>query len=141
MSREQMSRGPISRQEYVALAEFRYALRVFQRFSEDAARTAGVTPAQHQLVLAVKGWPGAEAPSVSDIADRLQLRNHSTVELVRRAEQAGLVTTHPDAGDHRRQLIDVTRRGDALLASLSALHRDGLRRFRAEMNDILEELG
>lgn len=141
MSREQMSRGPISRQEYVALAEFRYALRVFQRFSEDAARTAGVTPAQHQLVLAVKGWPGAEAPSVSDIADRLQLRNHSTVELVRRAEQAGLVTTHPDAGDHRRQLIDVTRRCDALLASLSALHRDELRRFRAEMNDILEELG
>ena len=136
-----MSSRPISRREYVTLAEFRHALRVFQRFSEDAARSAGVTPAQHQLVLAVKGWPGSDSPSVSDMADRLQLRNHSTVELVRRAEQAGLVTTHVDPEDHRRQLIDVTERGNALLASLSALHRDELRRVRAEMNDILAELG
>ena len=60
---------------------------MFQRFSEDAARSAGVTPAQHQLVLAIKGWPRPDPPAVSDIADRLQLRNHSTVELVRRAEQ------------------------------------------------------
>lgn len=135
-----MSKRPISRHEYVTLAEFRYALRVFQRFSEDAARRAGVTPAQHQLVLAVKGWPVSEPPSMSDIADRLQLRNHSTVELVRRAEQAGLVTTHADPDDHRRQLIAVTDHGDALLASLSTLHRDELRRFRAQMNDILAEL-
>jgi DNA-binding MarR family transcriptional regulator len=114
---------------------------VFQRFSEDAARSAGVTPAQHQLVLAIKGWPRPDRPSVSDIAERLQLRTHSTVELVRRAEQAGLVTTHVDADDHRRQLLEVTDCGERLLASLSALHRDELRRFRTEMNDLLEELG
>lgn len=135
------SSSPVSRQDYVTLAEFRHALRVFQRFSEDAARSAGVTPAQHQLVLAVKGWPRPDPPSVSDIADRLQLRNHSTVELVRRAEQSGLVTTHVDADDHRRQLLEVTDHGERLLASLSALHRDELRRFRAEMNTLLEELG
>jgi DNA-binding MarR family transcriptional regulator len=135
-----MNARPVSRQDYIALASFRHSLRVFHRFSEDAARAAGVTPAQHQLVLAVKGWPGAEPPSVSDVADRLQLRNHSTVELVRRAEQAGLVTTHADPHDHRRQLLEVTDHGERLLASLSALHRDELRRFRAEMNDILEEL-
>ena len=132
---------PVSRQAYITLAEFRYALRVFQRFSEDAARSAGVTPAQHQLVLAVKGWPRPEPPSVSDIAERLQLRTHSTVELVRRAEQANLVTTHVDPDDHRRQLLEVTEHGERLLASLSALHRDELRRFRAEMHDRLEELG
>jgi DNA-binding MarR family transcriptional regulator len=136
-----MSQRPVSRQDYVALAEFRYALRVFHRFSEDAARSAGVTPAQHQLVLAVKGWPRPEPPSVSDIAQRLQLRTHSTVELVRRAEQEGLVTTHVDPEDQRRQLLEVTVRGEELLAALSALHRDELRRFRAEMNDILGELG
>ena len=136
-----MSSKPVSRQDYVTLAEFRHALRVFQRFSEDAARSAGVTPAQHQLVLAVKGWPRSEPPSVSDIAERLQLRTHSTVELVRRAEQAGLVTTHVDPDDHRRQLLEVTEHGERLLASLSALHRDELRRFRAEMHDRLEELG
>ena len=68
----------------------RHALRVFLRFSEQAARSAGVTPAQHELVLAVKGWPEDSAPSISDLADQLQLRNHSTVELVRQAEQAGL---------------------------------------------------
>lgn len=136
-----MSTSPISHREYVALARFRHALRVFQRFSEDAARSAGVTPAQHQLVLAIKGWPDADAPSVSDIADRLQLRNHSTVELVQRAEQAGLVTTRADAEDHRRQLLEVTPRGEELLASLSTLHRNELRRFRTEMNDVLGELG
>lgn len=135
-----MNARPVSRQDYIALARFRHALRVFQRFSEDAARAAGVTPAQHQLVLAVKGWSRPEPPSVSDIADQLQLRTHSTVELVRRAEQADLVTTHVDTRDHRRQLLEVTGHGDQLLASLSALHRDELRRFRAEMNDILEEL-
>lgn len=135
------SSRPVSRQDYITLAEFRYALRVFQRFSEDAARSAGVTPAQHQLVLAIKGWPRPDRPSVSDIAERLQLRTHSTVELVRRAEQTGLVTTHVDADDHRRQLLEVTDCGERLLASLSALHRDELRRFRTEMNDLLEELG
>jgi DNA-binding MarR family transcriptional regulator len=136
-----MSSRPVSRHDYVTLAEFRYALRVFQRFSEDAARSAGVTPAQHQLVLAVKGWPRPEPPSVSDIAERLQLRTHSTVELVRRAEQAGLVTTRVDTDDHRRQLLEVTDHGEQLLAALSALHRDELRRFRTEMNDLLGELG
>jgi DNA-binding MarR family transcriptional regulator len=136
-----MSSRPVSRRDYVTLAEFRHALRVFQRFSEDAARAAGVTPAQHQLVLAIKGWPRPEPPSVSEIAERLQLRIHSTVELVRRAEQAGLVTTRVDVDDHRRQLLEVTDHGEQLLASLSALHRDELRRFRTEMHDLLEELG
>ena len=136
-----MNDRPLSNADYQVLASFRHALRVFARFSENAARSAGVTPAQHQLVLAVKGWPRPEPPSVSDIAERLQLRTHSTVELVRRAEQANLVTTHVDPDDHRRQLLEVTEHGERLLASLSALHRDELRRFRAEMHDLLEELG
>jgi len=136
-----MSSHPIAQRDYVALARFRRALRVFQRFSEDAARDAGITPAQHQLTLAVKGWGGRGRPSVSELADALQLRRHSTVELVRRTEAAGLVVAETDPADHRRQLVSVTDAGETVLASLSAMHRDELRRFRSEMNHVLRELG
>lgn len=135
-----MDHRPIAQHDYVALARFRRALRVFQRFSENAARAAGVTPAQHQLMLAVKGFDGTGPPSVSELADALQLRTHSTVELVGRAQAAELLETAMDPADHRRQLVTVTPRGEELLSSLSALHRDELRRFRSEMNEVLREL-
>jgi DNA-binding MarR family transcriptional regulator len=127
--------------EYRALAEFRYALRVFQRTSEEAARDAGVTPAQHQLLLAIRGYAGEGAPSTSAVAERLQQRVHSVVELVDRAVDAGLVRRRTDPGDGRRQLLELTARGARLLAALSAFHRDELRRFRTRMVDVLRELG
>jgi DNA-binding MarR family transcriptional regulator len=131
---------PLSQREYRALAEFRHALRVFLRFSEDAARAAGVTPAQHQLLLAVQGWNGDDAPTISELAERLQLKNHSTVELVQRATTAGLVEAGTDAHDGRRHLVKLTDAGRTILSSLSVQHRDELRRFRSEMTDILHEL-
>jgi DNA-binding MarR family transcriptional regulator len=130
----------LSDADYRTLARFRYALRKFLRFSEDAARDAGVTPSQHQLLLAVRGFSDEDAPAVSDLAELLQLRHHSVVELVNRAEDAGLVRRQTDPEDARRQLVRVTRRGERLLARLSAVHRDELRRFRAEMLDVLWEL-
>jgi DNA-binding MarR family transcriptional regulator len=130
----------LSPRDYRALAEFRYALRVFLRFSEDAAREAGITPAHHQLLLAVKGWDGERPPTISDLAQRLQLKNHSTVELVQRATSAGLVESDSDADDGRRHLVVLTELGDAILGSLSIQHRDELRRFREEMTDVLQEL-
>lgn len=133
--------GPsLSLSEYRSLARFRHALRVFQRFSEDAARAAGITPAQHQLLLAVKGWTGDGPPTITDIAEQLQLKHHSTVELVQRAAVAGLVEASIDATDGRRHLTDLTDFGEAILTSLSLQHRDELRRFRNEMNDVLREL-
>lgn len=131
---------PLSDGDYATLARFRHALRVFLHFSEDAARSAGMTPAQHQLLLALKGWDHGEPPSIAELADVLQLRPHSTAELVHRAVSAGLVRTSADPGDHRRQLSTLTERGEALLASLSLQHRDELRRFRSQMNDVLGEL-
>ena len=116
------------------------ALRVFLRFSEDAARSAGITPAQHQLLLAIKGWGGDGDPTIADLAEVLQLRHHSTVELVQRAAAAGLVTTAPDPADQRRQLATITDRGEELLATLSLQHRDELRRFRSQLHDVLDQL-
>lgn len=135
-----MTGRPVSQRDYRSLARFRHALRVFQRFSEEAARAAGVTPSQHQLMLAIKGFAGGGSPTVGDLAEALQLRHHSTVELIQRAVRNGLLTTETDASDNRRQLIGLTPKGEEILASLSSLHRDELRRFRTEMNDILGEL-
>ena len=130
----------LSDRDYQALARFRHALRVFQRFSEDAARRAGTTPAQHQLLLAIRGHRGDRPPVVGDIADALQLRHHSVVELIDRADAAGLVRRTADPADQRRQQVRLTDAGRELLEALSKTHRDELRRFRAEMFDVLREL-
>src|SRR5690606_30729116 len=99
MARSPARATPLSDRDYRALAEFRSALRRFLHFSEQAAREAGITPAQHQLLLAVRGFAGPGTPVVGDLAEALQLRHHSTVELVDRAERAGLVTRVPDPDD------------------------------------------
>jgi DNA-binding MarR family transcriptional regulator len=126
--------------DYRAIAGFRRSLRSFLRFSEEAARAAGVTPAQHQLLLAIQGHPGDRPPSVGELADALQLRHHSTVELVDRAEAAGLVRREPDAADARRHLLSLTSRGSDVLAQLSWLHRTELLRFRQDVLSHLERL-
>jgi DNA-binding MarR family transcriptional regulator len=126
--------------EYRTLARFRFALRVFLRFSEDAARAAGLTPNQHQLLLAARGHPEAP-PTITDLAEWLQLRHNSTVELVDRAVEAGLLERQEDEHDRRRQRLALTARGDAVLQSLSKAHREELRRFREEMAEVLQELG
>ncbi|MCU1454986.1 MAG: MarR family transcriptional regulator [Acidimicrobiales bacterium] len=131
---------PMSDAAYRSLARFRHALRTFQRFSETAAREAGLTPAQHQLLLAIRGHDGEGAPSLTEVADRLQLKLHSAGELAGRAVEKGLVERWPDPTDGRRTLVGLTAAGAVELARLSVLHRDELRRFRREMNDVLREL-
>lgn len=131
---------PLTEAQYRSLARFRHALRRFQRFSEDAARSAGLTPSQHQLLLAVRGFDGPDAPSVTAIGELLQLQLHSAGELVGRAESNGLVERRADPADGRRTLVHLTTDGMAMLEGLSVQHRDELRRFRREMNDVLREL-
>jgi DNA-binding MarR family transcriptional regulator len=133
--------GPVvSDSEYQALARFRRALRTFLHFSEQAARAAGLTPAQHQLLLAIKGSDSGTAPTLGEIADSLKLRHHSAVELVDRASAAGLVTRQHDPHDARRQRVILTGLGEGKLARLSALHRSELRRFQQEINAVLASL-
>jgi DNA-binding MarR family transcriptional regulator len=136
-----MSRAvALSDREYEALARFRHALRVFQRFSEQAARDEGITPSQHQLLLAIRGYGGGTPPVVGDLADAMQLKHHSVVELIDRAEEAGLVDRAADPSDLRRQRILLTETGRRVLEHLSVVHRDELRRFRTQMFNVLREL-
>ncbi len=113
--------------DYGALAEFRYQIRRFLRFSEDAARAAGVEPQQHQLLLAMKGLRPDERPSVRALAERMQLLHNSTVELVNRMEQTGLVQRHRGEEDRREVLISPTPKGERLLRELTAHHQEELR--------------
>ena len=126
--------------DYRALAEFRHALRRFLSFSERAAREHGLTPAQHQLMLAIRGFAGPGRPSTSDLADLLELRLHSVGELVDRAVANGLVIRRTDPDDARRSLVAVTDTGLHELDSLSMIHRSELRTFRHELVSILGAL-
>lgn len=133
-----MSARPLSDRDYQALARFRHALRVFLRFSEEAARAEGLTPAQHQLLLAIRGHP--DVPTVGDLADVLQVRSNSVVGLLDRAEAAGLTRSAADPEDGRRRRIELTPAGAAVLERLSSRHRAELRGFRDEMAELLQQL-
>ena len=109
--------------EYRALAAVRHRIRRFLTFSESAAREAGIEPQQHQLLLAIRGLPAGEAATVTAIADRLQIRHHSAVELSGRAERAGWITRAADVGDARRVTLRLTARGASILERLSRAHR------------------
>jgi len=122
---------PLTKQDFEALAQFRFAIRRYLRFSEETVRDHGLAPQQYVLMLAIKGFPDRDWATVRELADRLQLRHHSVVELINRVQAQGLVerAAHPDDGRAVRVLL--TAEGEALLGRLSALHRDELRRMEA----------
>jgi DNA-binding MarR family transcriptional regulator len=114
----------------VDLAGFRYQLRKFLRFSENAARACGVTPQQHQLMLGVAGFTGRGSATVSELAEFLQGRLHSIVGLVERAEQSGLVRSRKSSSDRRVVIVSLTPRGEEILAQLAELHHEQAQRLR-----------
>lgn len=124
---------PLTKQDFEALARFRFGIRRYLRFSEEAVRRDGLTPQQYQLLLALKGFPGREWATVRELADRLQLRHHSVVELVDRAQGQGLVERGAHPSDGRVVRVSLTSEGEQVLARLSALHRDQLRRMDAAL--------
>jgi DNA-binding MarR family transcriptional regulator len=123
------SLDPLTKQDFEALARFRFGIRRYLRFSEETVRRHGVTPQQYQLMLALKGYPERDWAVVRELADRLQLRHHSVVELVDRAQSQGLVQRTADPDDARAVRVLLTDEGEQLLGRLSALHRDELRRM------------
>jgi DNA-binding MarR family transcriptional regulator len=130
--------------DYPALLVFRTALRRFNRWSEQQAEAAGLTHAQHQLLLAIKGHGDPRGPTIGDVADYLLLRHHSAVELVNRAEAAGLVQRCADPDRYRVVRLTLTRKGADTLQRLAAQHLDELAHLAPAMEAlwrVLEQAG
>ncbi len=119
----------LTKRDFEELARFRFNIRRYLRFSEEAVRAQGITPQHYQLMLALKGFPGREWASMRELADRLQLRHHSVVELVDRAHKQSLVERLPDPADARGVRVQLTEDGEQALTRLSELHRDELQRM------------
>jgi DNA-binding MarR family transcriptional regulator len=124
-----MANRVLAPRDFERLAAFRYALRKFLRFSEDAARRARTFPAQYLLLLFVRGF-GARRPTIADLAERLQVSHQSAVELIDRSERAGLVRRQRDRVDARRVRIRLTPKGSRLLIRLVREHYAGLAELR-----------
>ena len=126
--------------QYETLAAFRYALRKFIHFSETAAQAAGITPQQHQALLAIKGFPGRDRITVGELAERLQLRHHSTVGLIDRLVLDKLVARAPSIADRRQVIIQLTGRGEKTLEKLSTMHRKQLQHIGPELSRLLDQI-
>lgn len=130
----------LNRAEYQLLAAFRYALRQFLRFSEESARAVGIEPQQHQALLAIKGFPGRDKITISELAERLQIKHHSAVGLASRLVANGFATREENPDDRRQVYLTLTRRGESLLEQLAAVHKEELRRLGPEIHALLARL-
>ena len=130
----------LTAQDYRALAEFRYQIRRFLHFSEKAARSAGLNPQQHQVLLALKGLPIGVEPNIGEIAQRLHIRHHSAVELTDRLTERRLVEKRHSPADRRRVLLEITAEGEALLRKLSLTHRAQLESLGVNLVEALKQL-
>lgn len=126
--------------DYRRLLQFRTGLRRFLHWSEEQAEKAGLTPAQHQLLLAVRGHDGDLGPTIGDVAGYLMLRHHSAVGLVDRAVKAGLVERQEDAGDRRIVRLRLTALGAQTLQQLSAAHLEEIKRLAPRIRDLAQGL-
>ena len=122
----------LSKGDYEKLAHFRYELRRFLRFSEEAVRRKGITPLQYQLMLQIKGFPGREWATVGELAERLQAKHHGVVSLISRCEAAGLVRRGLSRSDGRRVEVLLTRAGRRCVEQLARLHQAELLSLQGE---------
>jgi len=124
-------KGQLSKRQFEALSEFRYQLRRFLRFSEEAAKSEGITPLQYQLLLHVRGFPGRDWATVGELAERLQMKHHGVVALLTRCEEAKLIQRQKSETDRREVEIHLLKAGAERLERLAALHEAELRSLRA----------
>lgn len=134
------SKKRLTKREYESLSAFRYALRRFLKFSEEAARAVGLTPNQHQALLTIKGYPGRERVTNGELAERLHIKHHSAVGLVNRLEAQGLIVRSQSENDRREVYLALTERGAELLERLAAVHKEELRHIAPQLSTILEAL-
>lgn len=131
----------LNKGEYELLAAFRYTIRQFLKFSETAAETEGLTPNQHQALLAIKGFPGRDNITNGELAERLGIKHHSAVGLVNRLAERDLVIREQSSIDRREVSICLTETGEKLLEKLTGVHRDELRRLAPKLLEIITDLG
>lgn len=122
---------------YAALADFRAAMRTFLAFSEGEASKTGLSPRQHQALLAIRGVPRGEA-TVGYLAQRLILRPHTASELVKRLLALGLLASEAAPHDRRKLILHLTPKADDLLCALSTAHRQEIRRIKPLLVDLLD---
>ncbi len=127
-------------EQYRDLAEFRRQIRQFLHFSEAAAKSVGIEPQQHQLLLAVQGLPAEVKPTIGELASRLFIQHHSTVELVNRLESAGAIARSPGPEDRREVWIRLTPEGKTILRKLAVAHREELERSGPEVARALQSM-
>ncbi len=124
MTTKKSSHSPaLQKADFEALAQFRYQLRQFLRFSEDACNAQGITPLQYQLLLQTKGYPGRQWATLTELAERLQAKHHGVVALVTRCEALGLVQRKSSASDLRQVEVHLTAKGEKQVAALARIHR------------------
>jgi DNA-binding MarR family transcriptional regulator len=113
--------------DYQALAEFRYQIRRFLHFSEQVVKRAGLERGQYQLMLAIKGIPAGVRPRIRELANRMQIRHNSAVELVNRLEAGGFVHRTRAQNDRREVLLALTAKGEKVLGELALHHHNEIR--------------
>jgi DNA-binding MarR family transcriptional regulator len=123
-------------EDYTRLLELRTGLRRFLRWSERQAAAAGLTPAQHQLLLAIRGHRGEDGPTIGDVAESLLVKHHTASELVSRAQDLGLVERERDERDNRRVHLRLTAKGNHALQRLTAVHLEEVRRLAGVVGDL-----
>jgi len=128
----------VSKGEYEVLAEFRYTLRQFMSFSENAAEEIGLTPQQHQALLAVKGFPGREQITVGELSERLQIKHHSAVGLIDRLEAENLIDRSEGSNDRRKVFYFSYRAWSFDFGETSTIHREELRRMAPQLRLLLK---
>jgi DNA-binding MarR family transcriptional regulator len=126
--------------DYQALAEFRYQIRRYLHFSEQVVKKAGLERGQYQLMLAIKGMPSGVRPRIRELANRMQIRHHSTVELVNRLEAGGFVHRTRAQDDRREVLLALTPKGEKVLGELALHHHDELRLAGPELVGALRRI-
>lgn len=132
-----MEAAELNDDDYAALAEFRFALRQFQAFSDERATQMGLTPQQHQALLALRAAPSEDDATVGFVARRLLLKPHSATGLIDRLEKQGLVTRYASGADRRRAQLRLTHHALNILANLSNAHRDEIRRLGPLLTEML----
>jgi DNA-binding MarR family transcriptional regulator len=134
------SKRAISHEEYSRIAEFRFRIRQFLHFSEEAARAHGIEPQQHQLLLAIKGLPKGARPTIKAVSSRLCLRHHSTVELADRLVVRGAISRRHSDEDAREVLLELTPHGEQILRELHVLHWQELQKSAPLLTDSLSAI-